>query len=61
MYVHTQMLDKHLCIFGSIRDWGTKNECLTKKSHMTILNFYLFYIIIIVMNCYMPIDKMMSS
>jgi len=47
--------------FGSIHDWGTKNKCLTKKGlHRTTLNFFLSYIIIIVMDCCMPLDKMMS-
>jgi hypothetical protein len=36
---------------GSIHDWGTKKECLTKKGlQRTTLDFYLFYIIIIVMD-----------
>ncbi len=45
---------------GSIHDWGTKKECLTKKG-LQILDFCLFYIIIIVVDCCMPINKMRSS
>jgi hypothetical protein len=41
---------------------GTKKECLIKKTlQMTTLDFCLFYIIIIVMDCFMPINKMMYS
>jgi hypothetical protein len=47
--------------WGAIHTWGTKKECLTKKGlQRTTLDFCLFYIIIIVMDCHMPIDKMMS-
>jgi len=46
----------------SIHDWGTKKECLIEKGlQMTTLHFCLFYIIIIVMDCCMPIDKMKYS
>jgi hypothetical protein len=46
---------------GSICDWGTKKECLTEKGlQMKILDFCLSYIIIIVVDCCMPIDKMKS-
>jgi len=38
-----------------------KKECLTKKGlQMTTLNFFKSYIIIIVMDCCMPIDKLTS-
>jgi len=43
--------------FGSIHNWGTKMECLTKKG-LQYWDFCLFYIIIIVMDCCTPIDKM---
>jgi hypothetical protein len=47
---------------GSIHDWGTKNECLIKKwLQTTTLDFCLSYIIIIIVDCCMPINKMMSS
>jgi hypothetical protein len=47
---------------GSIHDWGTKNECLIEKAlQRTILDFILFYIIMIVVHCCMPIEKMMFS
>ncbi len=47
---------------GSIHNWGTKKECLIEKGlQRTTLDFYLFYIIIIVMDCCMLIDKMISS
>ncbi len=47
-------------VCGSIHDWGTKKECLTKKKlQMTTLDFCLFYITIIVVDCCMPIDEMM--
>jgi hypothetical protein len=47
--------------YGSIHDWGTKKECLTEKRlHMTTLDFCLSCIIIIVMDCCMPINKIMS-
>jgi len=46
---------------GSIHDWGTKKECLIKKGLQNItLDFCLSYVIIIVVDCCMPIDKMMS-
>ncbi len=46
---------------GSIHNWGTKKECLIGKGlQMTTLDFYLSYIIAIVMDCCIPIDKMMS-
>jgi hypothetical protein len=48
-------------IRGSIHNWGTKKECLIGKGlQMTSLDFYLSYIITIVMDFYMPIDKIMS-
>jgi hypothetical protein len=44
----------------SIHNWGTKKECLTKnRLQKTPLDSLLSYIIIIVMDYYMPIDKMM--
>jgi hypothetical protein len=44
----------------SIHNWGTKKECLIEKGlQKTALDFCLSYIIIIIMDCYMPIDKMM--
>jgi hypothetical protein len=44
---------------GSIHDWGIKKECITEKGlQMTTLDFCLSYIIIIVMDYCMPIDKM---
>jgi hypothetical protein len=44
-----------------IHDWGTKKEwAIFKGLQKTILDFFKFYIIIVVMNCYMPINKMMS-
>ncbi len=47
---------------GTIHDWGTKKECLIEKGlQRTTLDFSLYYIIIIVMDCCMSIDKMMSS
>jgi hypothetical protein len=47
---------------GSIHDWATKNECLIEKGlQKTTLDFCLSYIIIILVDCCMPIDKMMSS
>jgi hypothetical protein len=50
-----------ICIFKSIHNWGTKKKCLTKKGlQKTTLDFCLSYIIIIVMDCCMLIDKMMS-
>jgi hypothetical protein len=52
-------MDWHI---GSIHNWGTKNECLIEKGvQKTTLDFHLFYIIIIVVDFYMPIDIMMSS
>ncbi len=48
-------------IYGSIHNWGTKKECLIEKGlQRTTLDFCLSFIIIIVMDCCMPIDKMMS-
>ncbi len=45
---------------GSIHDWGTKKKCLTKKRlQKTTLNICLSYIIIIVVDCCMAINKMM--
>jgi hypothetical protein len=50
----------HYLTLGSIDDWGTKMECLIEKGLQKItLDFCLSYIIIIVMDCCMPIDKMM--
>jgi hypothetical protein len=48
---------------GSIHDWNTKKECLTKKGlQKTTLDFCLSYLLyIIVVDYYMPIDKIMSS
>ncbi len=47
---------------GSIHNWVTKKECLTEKGlQMTTLDFCLSYIIIIVVDCCMPINKMKSS
>jgi len=44
---------------GSIHDWGTKKECLIKKGlQRKTLNFCLSYIIISIVDCCMPIDKM---
>jgi len=49
-------------LFGSIHDWGTKKECLTEKGlHRTTFDFFFSYIIIIVIDYCMPIDKMISS
>jgi len=43
----------------SIHNRGTKNECLTEKGlQRTALDFCLSYIIIIVMVCYMLINKL---
>jgi hypothetical protein len=43
----------------SIHDWGTKKECLSFYGlEMTTLDFCLSYIIIIVIDYYMPIGKM---
>jgi hypothetical protein len=48
-------------LLGFIHDWGTKKECLIKKKlQTTTLNFYLSYIIKIVMDCCKPIDKIMT-
>jgi hypothetical protein len=48
-------------IKGCIHNWGTKKEWLVFKGLQRItLDFCLFYIIIVVMDCCMPIDKMMS-
>jgi hypothetical protein len=44
--------------FGSIHDWGTKKECWIEKDYKEQL--WIFFIIFIV-DCCMPIDKMMSS
>ncbi len=55
-----QIWKKH---FGSIDDCGNKKECLIENElHMTIatLDFCLSYIILIVMDCCIEIDKMMS-
>jgi hypothetical protein len=47
---------------GSIHDWGTKKECLIEKGlQRTTLNIFLFYIIIIAVDCYMARNTMMSS
>jgi hypothetical protein len=47
--------------FGSIHNWGTKKECLIEKGlQRTTLDFFLLYIIIIIMDFCMPIDKMVS-
>jgi hypothetical protein len=47
---------------GAHSQLGTKKECLTEKGlQRTTLDFCLSYIIIIVMDCHMLIDKMMSS
>jgi hypothetical protein len=49
-------------VIKSIHDWGTKKECLTEKGLQRItLDFCLFYIIIIVVDCCMPIDQMTYS
>ncbi len=46
---------------GYIHDWGVKKECLIEKGlQKTTLDFCLSYIIIIVVDCCMSIDKMMS-
>jgi len=46
---------------GCIYDWGTKKKCLIEKGlQRTTLDFCLPYIIIIVVDCCLPIDKMMS-
>jgi hypothetical protein len=51
----------HIFNYRSIHNWGTKKECLKFwKLQRTTLNFCLFYIIIVVMDCFMSIDKMMS-
>jgi hypothetical protein len=43
----------------SIHNWDTKKECIIqKKLQKKTLDFCLSSIIIIVMDCYMPIDKM---
>ncbi len=48
-------------IYGSIHIWGTKKECLIEKGlQRTTLDFCLSYIIIIVVDFYMLINKMMS-
>jgi hypothetical protein len=49
-----------ITLHESIHDWGTKKECLTKKgSQTTTFDFCLSYIITIVVDFCMPIDKMM--
>jgi hypothetical protein len=51
----------HIVSNRFIHNWGTKKECLNFfKLQRTTLNFCLFYIIIVVMDCCMPIDKMAS-
>jgi hypothetical protein len=46
---------------GSIHDWGTKQECIIEKGlQRTTLDFCLSHIIIIVVDCCVPINKMMS-
>jgi hypothetical protein len=48
-------------IDGSVHDWGTKKECLTEKGlQKTTLDFLICYIIIIAVDCYMPIVKVIS-
>jgi hypothetical protein len=45
----------------SIHNWGTKKKCWSfERLQQTILYFCLSYIFIVVMDCCMPIDKMMS-
>ncbi len=59
---YEDMISLKIWTYGSIHDWGTEKECLTEKwLQRTTLDFCLSYIIIIVMDCHMPIDKMMSS
>jgi hypothetical protein len=46
----------------SIHGWGTKKECLSFKGlESTPFDFVLFFIIVIVLDCFMPIGKMVSS
>ncbi len=45
----------------TIHDWGTKKEWpIFKRLQKTTLDFFFNYIIIVVMDCCMPINKMMS-
>jgi hypothetical protein len=53
------MVDEN--IYGSIHDYGTKKDYLfEKRLQKRTLDFYLSYIIIIVVDCCTPIDKLMS-
>jgi hypothetical protein len=46
---------------GCIHDWGTEKEWhVFKGLQRIILDFCLSYIIIVVVNCCMPINKIMS-
>jgi hypothetical protein len=44
---------------GSVHNWGTKKEWhVFKGFQKTTLDFYLSYIIVVVVDCCMPINKM---
>jgi len=58
-YLETWRYYLHM-LHGFIHDWGMKKECLIEKGlQMITLDFSLSYIIMTVVYCCMPIDKMM--
>jgi hypothetical protein len=47
--------------WGSVHNWGTKNVCLTFQGLQRItLDFCLSHIIVVIVDCCMPINKMIS-
>jgi hypothetical protein len=53
--------EKQTFTIGCIHEWGTRKEWhVFKGLQRTTLDFCLSYIIIVIMDCCMLIDKMMS-